>query len=505
MKKRLQMLLSLALALLLCVGTVACREPEGPTESTYTVSVKDAAGNAIGDVLVNLLKGEESQGMKRLKDGSATFTLPTDDYTVSLVFSEGGTRYWYDTANCQLTADKTETTLVLYQMPSEKEEVWAPVGAQSNHQPHDAYFVSEGSIRVELTSGKRTYFLFHPTRAGEYRISVDNGAAVGYYGGTFNVLMNNMGDMDGDALVLEVQSSHIGNTFVIGVDGSVSSAFLTVERTGDPAHSIEYDPYIPVTDTMHEEYFADCVNWGYEGFTPFDMTSSHVPVYNEQDGYYHLDSKDGPLLFMDLKTDSESGFVASFKTICKTSPVSAYIYDENGNYSHKESYNGLFSQNHFEIVPVSRELARAVQNFGQAQGWFDKDGPNYRFSSVTGAKEELLWLYACGYYTEEPSARDAGGEQSPVTLSALGSSVRLAAGGSVYFSTRANAEVFIKGASADLTVYCGNKTYTADSNGVISFTMPLDQLSLRVTLADDADAADFFTVYEGDPDAIGGR
>jgi hypothetical protein len=305
--------------------------------------------------------------------------------------------------------------------------------------------------------------------------------------------------------VLEVQSGHIGNTFVIGVDGAVSSAFLTVERAGDPEHSIEHDPYTPVLDTMHEEYFADCVNWGYEGFVPFDMTSSHIPVYNEQDGYYHLDSKDGPLLFMDLKTDTEGGFVASFKTICKTSPVSAYIYDENGNYSHKESYNGLFSQNHFEIVPVSRELARAVQNFGKAQGWFDKGGPNYLFSAVPNAKEELLWLYACGYYTEAPAARDAGGQQSPVTLAALGSSVRLAAGESIYFSTRADAEVFIKGASADLTVQCGSKTYTADRNGVISFTMPLNQTSLRITLADGADAADFFTVYEGDPDAVGGR
>ena len=68
-------------------------------------------------------------------------------------------------------------------------------------------------------------------------------------------------------------------------------------------------------------------------YTTVDLADlSTKAVYNKMDGYYHLNSADGPILFIDLTSNSR--FVASIQGIC-------------GNQSYNQEYAWLLYCGYF--------------------------------------------------------------------------------------------------------------------------------------------------------------
>ena len=145
-------------------------------------------------------------------------------------------------------------------------------------------------------------------------------------------------------------------------------------------------------------------------YTTVDLADlSMKAVYNETDGYYHLNSADGPILFIDLTSSSQ--FVASIQVICGYQRMGAYIYDMNGNITEKRSYNELFFQYGMPEtaeeavdspirVPLTAKLAEAVQSFGERNGWWSEGEANIFTSAMMGApyNQEYAWLLYCGYF-----------------------------------------------------------------------------------------------------------
>ena len=490
------------LALLICASALltACNNPtETDTESAaggdvaYTVNVSDYLGNAVDGVVVNLLKNGEQVAMKRLINGSATFTEAPGEYTFTVVSTDSETEYYYDPVLCVLSAEKTAASITLYEkLTGEPREIFARLDYESEHEAHDAYFIGEGATYVELNAGARTFFLFTPERSGTFLFDVvgASDAVIGYFGGTFNVLVENQAERKGTAIELEFVADQVGNLVsVLAVDSEIAeNCVITVRRVGDVTVSIHDLPWTSYVDPDYEEYFANCANWEKTGFVPFNITDPTLSaVYNEEDGYYHLNAADGPVLFVRLGEASD--YLASFETVCETSRMGAYIYDEDGNFVTKESYNELFIQHSFATVPLTEEIAHAIKNHGASAKWWDMTYDGNLFANVAATLVgENAWLFACGTFEGE-GATGKGTADRPVALENDAIHLRVDDGEEVRVSVSAATAVRVSLVDGAKVVYRG--TALSAVGGEITFTLSEGELFFTVVGSGDAD---FITV-----------
>lgn len=410
MKKRFLIvcLLAIMAANLLLAGCESQPPVETSGETSYRVTVQDALGTPYtSGVVVRFLQDGQQKAMQVVNEsGVAEKVLPTGSYTVELMFTDSEASYYYDTANLTLSAEKTEVTVVLAQQASEAVTLYADKECV-------AYRAGVGSTYVQL-SQDRNYFLFTPTQPGTYKFSVsDASAAIGYYGAPHFVQSQNVAEVVDNSFTISVSASMIGtnNTgttvLVIGVDkGQNANCLLNIQRTGEPERTLADEPW-----TIYEKTVALSPYKLAEGaqFGEFDLTAAtdaYKLVLNENDGFYHLNSADGPLVLVRLGKDSK--YLASFKTILDNSGVSEYFFDENGEFIKKVSYSECLLEyiaNMDEVngvYPLTEDLKLIIQRRGNYVGWFDAENSMYLFKDVNGTpvpgiNSEISWLFMCCY------------------------------------------------------------------------------------------------------------
>lgn len=404
----------LSLVLCACDGSSGTEPNESTGKSTsgdpaYRVSVVDAQGKPFSSgVIVKFMQNGQQAAMQKVdENGVAEKNLPKGDYTVELMFTDSDANCYYDTESMTLSADKTQLEVVLY-FAVDKEGT--QLFAQGTE--YTAYRVGTGSTYIDLTGGDRNYFLFSPTEAGTYQISVSGeGVQVGYYGAPHFVQQNNIAeDLMGNTFTQSISSSMIGTdntgtvTLVIGIDAVQSgSCVLNIERIGNPAWSISEEPWTDYQIKQKVEPFTLTLKEG-QSLTYVDIygnADKYQVVYNETDGYYHLGSASGPVMYVNLGKKAPN---ASLQSIiggdghAGGAPIRKYFFDENGDFIKKEDYTILLMQ-YFEnmdqtygVYPLTEDLAYIIQN--GCSGWWESDSPNYLF---TGCNEEIGWMFACCY------------------------------------------------------------------------------------------------------------
>jgi hypothetical protein len=181
---------------------------------------------------------------------------------------------------------------------------------------------------------------------------------------------------------------------------------LTIKRVGDPIKTIEDEPWtIYETTADLKEYTLP------EGATlgEFDLTSStdaYNIVFNEDDGFYHLGSANGPLVLVRLAEDCE--YIACFKTILDRSGVSRYFFDDDGKFVKKESYSESLLEyiacvdENEGVYPLTEDLKYIIQQRGEYVGWWDPESATYLFkdmdgNNLTDINNEIAWLLMCCY------------------------------------------------------------------------------------------------------------
>lgn len=410
----------LLLAMLLCVAMLlgACSEQAsgessdlGANEANYQVTVADVLGNPYTEgVIVRFMRNGEQAAMQVVDaNGVASKVMEKGDYTVELMFTSDEGSYYYDQTDLTLSASKTELTIELAYTPAPE-----AVSLFAQEQDQTAYRVSTGCTHVSLTAGKRNYFLFTPDEAGTYEISaVGEVESIGYYGSPFFVQEQSAAEVVDNAFSVSVNAGMIGtdNTgttvLVIGIDaGEAESCVLAIERTGDPAWSVADEPWTVYQTTAELAPYTQPAGANVLEFDLTASTDTYNLVYSETDGFYHLDSEDGPLVLVRLGKDVK--YLDCFKTILEHSGVSKYFYDEDGNFLRKESYNECLME-YFEymdedngVYPLTEDLKYIIQMRGEQSGWWDKDGYNYLFvddngNQVPGINPEIAWLFMCCY------------------------------------------------------------------------------------------------------------
>ncbi len=411
MMKNIKILISLLLitALTLSLFTLtAC----GKGEKDYTVNVKDALGNPYtSGIVVKFMQSGKQVAMQSCNEqGSATKSLVNGKYDVVLQFADEKVEYHYD-SNIKLTSRKNEVDVVLaYKVTGEPEKLY--VGSNEL----DAYNVKMGCTYVDLKSGSRNYFLFTPTQAGNYEFSIPEGknATIGYYGAPHFVQENSATEVKDNKFTINVKTGMIGtngtgtSTFVIGIDADkkVESCVLGINRLGDAIKTVEDEPWIIYQKTVELQDYVLPESLEIKEFDLTASTDTYKMVLNEDDGYYHLNDKNGPIVLARLAKDCK--YIACFKTMLDRSGVSKYFFDEDENFIKKESYSECLLE-YIEYVdedngvyPLTEDLKYIIQQRGEYVGWWDIENSGYMFKDDSGnnladINSEIAWLFMCCY------------------------------------------------------------------------------------------------------------
>lgn len=373
-------------------------EPDEPDEpvvplGTYMVTVQDYFGNPMTNAVVSLITNGTMVSMKQVNDeGIVAVELDPGTYNVGLSFTDGVVRHYKETT---LTADVRSATIrVAENLDDNTSDLY---GEPTHH-------VYVGGNYVTLQADIDNYFLFVPEEEGIYKFTTsDASAVISFWGGNIHFIWDQTANTDyaDNAFTREVKKENLGVVYVLGVTGA-DEAIIEITRIGGPT----YDPVIEsvwVNYELAKKPTAYTLPAG-TTLTHVDVTGStdyYTLVLNETDGYYHVGSADGPIMYIELGLDAP--YISMYQMLGLTgfggTRFGYYFFDEDGNFLYKESYNdGMIAYTQAVdatagVYPLTADLAYMLQMGGEYKGWWDKDHPNYLFSSME-LNTEIAWLFA---------------------------------------------------------------------------------------------------------------
>ena len=367
MKKTNAMLLVLVMVLGLLLAACGETATENGGNAVYSVKVIDAHGTpyTIG-VIVKFMKDGVQVAMQPVDaNGVAAKELEKGSYTVELVFT-GDAAGYYDPAAAVLSAEKPSIELQLINKVGE--EITALF---ADGEEREAYTIEMGSTYVPVKAGVRNYFLFSPTEEGTYKFSVnDSKLVLGYYGTPYFVQSTSAMEVVDNAFSISVSKSSLGGAvYVIGIDGgdADTNCILSIQRTGAPEYSVADEPWTEYKTTAVLTPYTLEMPAG-KALVYMDITAEtakHQFVFNKADGYYHLDTEDGPVIYVHLAKGAP--YVALQSVIqgdgaMGGAPIRKYFYDDKGEFIKKEDYTDIL-MDYFEnmdsdlgVYPLTDDL-----------------------------------------------------------------------------------------------------------------------------------------------------
>lgn len=428
MKKLIFRGILLAAALLALLALAACTKPEAPPSgddpaspsgnAEYTVTVKDNKGTALAGVVVNFNQNGTVVKMALTgADGTVKATLPRGDYSIS--FTAPDRTYDYEAEKCVLSATVLALNAVLYTPLSEKITLY---------NDYEAYYVDEGVFRPVLALNDMTYFVFVPSRAGVYKISVtaDKPLDLGNYGAPTYIWEEKIEPREDGTVEFVVRNYNVGETpqqttqYLFGIhtgETGLTTCILNIEHTGMPEVAPEDLPWndLQADAGIKPADFVHYLNWK-PTFHNLPVTDPDLTVvFNESDGFYHYGTADGPVVM--IRITSPSPYLPSFTEICESDPLRAYIYDEEGNFVRKEGYLNLINAyaaicNADGVCPLTKQLEYVIKTCGKYKSWWDF-GKGLHIFGDDIVEVDTAWLFACGYYTVE---KDGATLEAPAKL-----------------------------------------------------------------------------------------
>ncbi len=367
-------------------GTLQLEDMKGDLSGTYHYAENDDGGYDVTNA-----DGDEVGVISVDLDGVFTFSCDTLNFAQQMV-QQG---------------DATEDLSGVYHVLSNE---------------YEAYFIRTGCTYLELNAAERNYVMYTPQQSGIYEITVHNATAtVGYYGSPYFVLTESSAEVTGpQSITVEVKESMIGTNgtgtvqWVIGIDAEEGNddCIISVVRIGDCVLMPEEMPwniyegtYVPTKYTLPEGL----------NIHEFDLTASYNIVFNEADGFYHLNSVDGPVVLVRL--DAVLAYGGCFGNMLAGMNVGVYFYDEEGNFVKKELYNDCLLQylgtlnkgmgthsysggmldDNYGVYPLTQDLMYIIQTYGEYTGWWRADASNYLFGSLLNLNVDSAWLFMCCY------------------------------------------------------------------------------------------------------------
>ncbi len=405
-------LMATLLALFACnsTGTPADTTDSVGTDTTaigsvYKVTVLTMDGKPASDIIVRVQQNGAEVALKLVDaNGSATFDIDPGDYTVTIE-SPSGTEFHYDKEKAVLTEAAPELTITIQTKVTKTMQFMAPSKlAGGDYRTIEALVVTEGDNYITYNTSDYTYVVYTPQKEGVYEFSCPDCPDFTYHGMPIMVNTNPVMITEGGKLTIQVPSTSIGETsvssYVFRLDPEnleAGGCTFTITRTGDIQLTIHDMPYdVPAAE---KEYLKP-TEPGNGTLTDLNIKDPTLTVVLADDGYYHLGTADGPLVYLRLTSDSP--YIEDFVKMCETDRIRAYFYNEDGSFNRKEAYNDLIASyaefvNADGVIPLNAQLAYMVQNAGRHMGWWDYDSGSDIFGDLVIPAEQA-WLFACVYY-----------------------------------------------------------------------------------------------------------
>lgn len=365
----------------------------------YTVTVVDGLNNPVPDVIVKFTYPDgTTKSRVTLDDGIASLkNVPEGEYKVNIEkgLSTAVITTW------EYTLNEVKSSLNVIVRDEEKTfEVYGEI-------PEDtyAYSINASDYEVWCEGGKMSYVVFYAQTPGTYKVSLgadDKNITVGYYGIPMFVQTSHRLDGEYDGRSFELVIHDVQAPYVIGISSSEQAlAHLSVERIGDTP----FDPqYAPWTNVEAEMELTECDLPDDVVIEDFDVAADNLSVTLRDDGYYYTD--DGKLVYIRIGSpcyakylDVSIAYIAGFVDHNFGQNFGGYVYDENGEFVGKYSFNNMI-ESYYEmcdstgLYPLTEELARAIQVHGNSAGWWKPGAANYLFEGVD-INPETAWLFLC--------------------------------------------------------------------------------------------------------------
>lgn len=230
-------------------------------------------------------------------------------------------------------------------------------------------------------------FVFEPTEIGKYTISSDNSVLgiVGYnwveeYKLTDEVVCETS---------FEWNCTDVGQSIYVAVVSEDDVANITMEKVDAEITTIPTEYYENV-ETPEEFVFT----WDLDALQYVDTFDGFVDdAYLGDDGYYHLNSEDGPIVFVDLD-DAELGVsLAAVNNYGKLS----YVEYVDGVAVLQTIFNDAFieyaecADDDTALYPLTLDLAIMYYFVGLQNDWYSGNG------FVTVGDADDAWMFACYY------------------------------------------------------------------------------------------------------------
>ena len=413
MKKTIKLL-----ALLLSIGcvlsfAVACNKEDQNDNSTnnnndnvveetygdYSVKIIDGLGNPISNAIVKFTYSDgtvktrvtEADGMAQLKN------VPIDTYKVTI--EQGYSDIVIETS--EYTLDKNDNSInVVVRDAKNSMEIYGGFEDVTY-----ACIASVGTYTIPGEKDHMTYIVFNAQTTGVYKFSIssnDSEANIGYYGIPMFVQDTHRGEGEYDGKSFEIIIQDAATPYVIGVK---TTSGMNVDLTMEKVSEAPFDPYYaPWTDVLPKGEIADFTIPAGSVLTDFDISNPTLSVTLGEDGYYY--TSDGKLVYLRISSlsnaqylDVSLAFIAGLIDQNFGQNIGGYVYDENGNFVGKYTYNTMIEKYYEKcdangVYPLTAELAEAIKLHGESSGWWNANSGNYLFSEVILNKDNA-WLFLC--------------------------------------------------------------------------------------------------------------
>jgi len=257
--------------------------------------------------------------------------------------------------------------------------------------------LSVGTTVVEATADDHTICEFIPGEAGVFRVTTTTAGAQLYTASGSAFYVFNILEAEDNTITFDVTETFVNTPVLVGVtyDGNVS---IVVEKTGESISSDPGDmPFVnyETTATLDPNFRLELGLSDYVEYV--DVTEPHTAVKGD-DGFYHLDSEDGPILLVDLGATAP---YVNLSDALNYGQVKAYVYDGDelvekiDFYECISDYLAVADKN---MYPMTDDLIEAMKKIGDTKGWydFDRELGSYLFGE-TEIDEETGWMFNAAY------------------------------------------------------------------------------------------------------------
>lgn len=347
-----------------------------------------------------------------------------------------------------------------------KFNAWFMAGAEpeSDEVELEEYVIDDenmlqlGENTVELDpSAETTIFEFCPEEAGVYVFTTDNGV-LGYWGATPNFVQDKTENKTNS---LEYNLENAGPSIMVGVTGE-GEATITVKKAGET----ETKPTIPTI--VYSNVVVP------EAMDEFEVALPNTVDINDDvkdtavlgaDGFYHLNTADGPVLFVNFESEA-----ISFLEAYGYGRLNGVVTNDDDEVIAIVDYNEAFIEyyaaaNEDGCYPLTEDLITILKEVGANESWYGEEG-------WIGGDPEEAWMFACCYADnntsvdvelEEAETEDANvviKDSGKVTAESLEAIIETTASDKVVFTVETeDATVTFEFVVEDMELVDGKETY----------------------------------------------